>query len=437
LHDPLTGLPNRAHVMHRFAEAIAEIRAQGSEAALIFIDLDHFKNVNDTLGHDSGDLLLVEVAKRLRKVTRGVDLVARLGGDEFLILMAARQIRPEVSRLRARIMKTVSQPFMLGTRELRVTASLGVSLYPQDGIDLESLLRKADMAMYTAKDRGRNDLAYFEQSMATDMEARTELEEDLKRALESQEFELHYQPRVNVDSGRVVGAEALVRWRHPTRGLLGPDTFIPLCESTGLIHLLGVAVFRQATSQRAAWARAGHALSISVNLSPRQLSLASLPDELAKVLSSLGCDAQGVELEITESLLMGSDPTAVDALRRIHALGMSIALDDFGTGFSNLAYLQRFPITTLKIDKTFIQGIAADRPLAEMIVAMSRLMRLKVVAEGVETAEQLAWVKEQGIEEFQGYLFSPPVPADQFLELLARSRQAGFGESSESSAARA
>jgi EAL domain-containing protein (putative c-di-GMP-specific phosphodiesterase class I) len=363
--------------------------------------------------------------------------VARLGGDEFLILMAARQIRPEVSRLRARIMKTVSQPFMLGTRELRVTASLGVSLYPQDGIDLESLLRKADMAMYTAKDRGRNDLAYFEQSMATDMEARTELEEDLKRALERQEFELHYQPRVKVDSGRVVGAEALVRWRHPTRGLLGPDTFIPLCESTGLIHLLGVAVFRQATSQRAAWARAGHALSISVNLSPRQLSLASLPDELAKVLSSLGCDAQGVELEITESLLMGSDPTAVDALRRIHALGMSIALDDFGTGFSNLAYLQRFPITTLKIDKTFIQGIAADRPLAEMIVAMSRLMRLKVVAEGVETAEQLAWVKEQGIEEFQGYLFSPPVPADQFLELLARSRQAGFGESSESSAARA
>jgi EAL domain-containing protein (putative c-di-GMP-specific phosphodiesterase class I) len=330
-------------------------------------------------------------------------------------------------------MKTISQPVMLGTREVRVTASLGVSVYPQDGDNLESLLRKADMAMYTAKDRGRNDLAYFEQSMATAMEARTELEDDLKRALERQEFELHYQPRVNVANGQVVGAEALVRWRHPTRGLLAPDTFIPLCESSGLIHLLGLTVFRQAAAQRAEWLRLGHALSISVNLSPRQLSLPSLPDDLAKVLSSLGCAPQGVELEITESLLMGSDSAAVEALRRIHALGVSIALDDFGTGFSNLAYLQRFPISTLKIDKTFIQGLAADRPLAEMIVAMSRLMRLKVVAEGVETTEQLDWVKDQGIEEFQGYLYSRPVPATQFLDLLpdsAGSARDGDGDCS-------
>ncbi len=419
LHDSLTGLPNRNHVMHRFTEAVQQISAAGQQAALMFIDLDHFKDVNDTLGHAAGDALLVEVARRLRGAVRGGDLVARLGGDEFLILMVSQDIRSEVDRVRLRLMRTVAEPVMVHGHSVRVTPSMGVSLYPQDGADVETLLRNADLAMYTAKERGRNDLAFYEPGMSDALHSRTALEAEVRLAFERHEFEVFYQPIVDVASGRTVGAEALARWRHPQRGLVPPDVFIPVCESTGLIRELGAFVFGTAARQQAAWSKAGHKLRVSVNLSARQMRQSELLPDLARALQASGADPHHMQLEITESMLLGHDEALMQLLRSVEAMGLSIALDDFGTGYSNLAYLQRFPISTLKIDKTFIQSIDNNRPLAEMIVSMSRLMRLTVVAEGVETAEQFNWVRAQGIELCQGYLFARPMPAAEFSAQLA------------------
>jgi diguanylate cyclase (GGDEF)-like protein len=418
LHDSLTGLPNRAHVMQGFSEAFALLAQSGAQAALIFLDLDHFKNVNDALGHAAGDALLKEIARRLRESMRGTDLVARLGGDEFLILVTSGDIEADVGRVRERIVRAVSQPVALTSTEVVVTTSMGVSLFPRDGTDIETLLRKADLAMYSAKERGRDELAYFEESMGVALRTRAALETDLRRALERDEFEVHYQPRVAVDSHRIVGVEALVRWRHPERGLVMPDVFIPVCESTGLIRQIGMRVFEQTVRQQVEWARRGRPLKVSVNLSGRQFSDPKLLQDLQRVLEQEGCDPGQVELEVTESMLLGSDERPAQVLAAIKALGMSIALDDFGTGYSNLAYLQRYPIQTLKIDKTFIQGIEADRPLAELIVAMCQLMRLGVVAEGVETQEQLDWVASRGIGQYQGYFFSRPRPAGELEALL-------------------
>ena len=420
LHDPLTGLPNRSHVMQHFAEAIDELREAGRQAALVFIDLDHFKDVNDTLGHAAGDRLLVEVARRLRASVRGGDLVARLGGDEFLILMVAPDIRAEVDQVRERLMRAVAEPVFMGGHEARVTPSLGVSVFPQDGEDFDTLLRHADLAMYTAKERGRNHLAYYESRMSAELQSRTALEADLRRGLERGEFVVHYQPIVEVSSTRVVGAEALVRWQHPERGLVRPDVFIPLCESTGLIRPLGLQVFSAAARCQAAWARQGHALRVSVNLSAQQLRQPDLLPSLVEALRTTGADPRCLQLEITESMLLGRDEALRQLLRDIEAIGLGLALDDFGTGYSNLGYLQSFPIQCLKIDRSFIQTIGERRPLAELIVAMCRLMGLAVVAEGVETAEQFAWVRERGIELCQGYLFSKPLPEDEFDALLRR-----------------
>ncbi len=419
LHDSLTGLPNRSHVMQRFVESVDALRTSGREAALIFIDLDHFKNVNDTLGHVAGDELLVHVAKRIRGAVRASDLVARLGGDEFLVLVASHDIRNEVDRVHRRIMATVSQPVAIHGTEVRVTPSLGVSLYPDDGTDIETLLRHADLAMYTAKERGRNDIAYYDESMGVAVRTRTALEAELHQAIERDEFEVHYQPRVCVRTQRIVGAEALVRWRHPERGLVPPNVFIPVCENMGLIHQLGMQVFERAARQQACWAAAGHDLQVSINLSPRQFSDPNLLTGMARALHDARCAPQRIEVEITESMLLGTDDRPAEMLRAIERMGLSIALDDFGTGYSNLAYLQRFPIRTLKIDKTFIHGIDDNGPLAEMIVSMSRLMRLHIVAEGVETPEQLAWIAGHQIEEYQGFLFSRPLPVADFDLLLS------------------
>jgi diguanylate cyclase (GGDEF)-like protein len=418
LHDTLTGLPNRSHVMQRFASAVEQIRQAGQEAALIFIDLDHFKDINDTLGHAAGDALLVEVAQRLRQAVRGPDLVARLGGDEFLILLVSPHIRSEVDRVRDRLMLTVARPVSLSGHEVRITPSMGVSLYPHDGLDLDTLLRKADMAMYTAKERGRNELAYYDERMSDIVRNRTALEAELRHALERHEFEVYYQPIIDVASRRIVGAEALVRWHHPARGLVLPDVFIGMCESTGLIRPLGRLVFDTAARQQAAWLAAGHDLVVSVNLSARQLRHSGLLDELRDMLHTSGADPRRIQLEITESMLLGLDGEMQALLQDIQALGLRIALDDFGTGYSNLAYLQRFPISTLKIDRSFVQSVEANRPLAELIVAMCRLMRLGVVAEGVETTEQLDWVHTHRIEQCQGYLFSHAVAAADFDTLL-------------------
>jgi diguanylate cyclase (GGDEF)-like protein len=418
-HDALTGLPNRNHVVQRFTAAIEGVQAQGGQAALIFMDLDHFKHVNDTLGHAAGDQLLVRIAQRLLGAVRSTDLVARFGGDEFLILVTGADIQAEVHNVHRRITATVAEPITVGASELRVTPSVGVSLFPQDGTDLQTLLRHADLAMYSAKARGRNGMAFYEHSMGVALRSRISLEAEMRQALERDEFVLHYQPRVCVSSNRIVGAEALVRWQHPTRGLVPPNDFIPACEESGLIQELGLRVFEQAARQQVTWARAGFAIRLSVNLSPRQFADVALVPKLRQALLQTGADPAMIELEVTESMLLGTDERAIQLLGAIKALGVSIALDDFGTGYSNLAYLQRFPISTLKIDKTFIQSLDGEKPLAELIVAMCRLMKLSVVAEGVETAQQLQWVVERGIEQYQGYLFAKPLPVQQFDQLIA------------------
>lgn len=415
LCDPLTGLPNRSHVMRTFIDSADEISRAGLQAALIFIDLDHFKDVNDTLGHAAGDALLVEVARRLCRAVRDKDLVARLGGDEFLIVIIADDIRTEVGLVSDRLMRTVAEPAIIHGHEVRVTPSMGVSLYPVDGDNIETLLRNADLAMYTAKDCGRNGMAFYDARMSDAVRNRMALEVELRHALEREQIKVYYQPIINVASGRIVGVEALARWLHPERGMVPPDVFIPVCENTGLIRLLGALVFETAAHQQVAWHQAGYPLRMSVNLSARQLRHDELLPDLSGSLARAGCDPRCMQVEITESMLLSND----NVLYAIEAQGMSIALDDFGTGYSNLGYLQRFPISTLKIDKSFIQSIDANRPLAEMIVSMCKLMRLSVVAEGVETAEQFAWVKAHGIELCQGYLFSKALPAEALTELLA------------------
>lgn len=419
LHDALTGLPNRAHVTQRFGDIAAAFYGSGNESALIFLDLDHFKNVNDTLGHGAGDELLVQMARRLRKATRSADLVARLGGDEFLVLVSSSDIRNEVEHVYRRIRRIVAEPMQLSGTEVRVTATMGVSLYPHDGRDIETLMRHADMAMYSAKEHGRDQLEFFAPAMGAALRQRTELEADLRRAVERDEFEVHYQPRVSVASRGIVGAEALIRWRHPQRGLVRPDLFIPICENNGTIQVIGMRVFEHAARQQVRWAAAGHDLMVSVNLSARQFASPELLTDMQRILERTGCDPARIEVEITESMLLGTDRRPADVLNAIRALGLSIALDDFGTGYSNLAYLRRYPIQTLKIDKTFIHGLETDRPLAELIVSMCRLMRLKIVAEGVETQEQLDWVSENAIEQYQGFLFAPGLTVDQFDARLA------------------
>ncbi len=419
LRDPLTGLPNRTQVMQTFNETTQRIHRAGLEAALMFIDLDNFKDVNDTLGHAAGDALLVEVARRLRHAVESAELVARLGGDEFLILIVSKDIHREVNRMRDQLMRIVAEPAMIHGYEVRITPSMGVSLYPQDGVDIETLLRNADLAMYTAKDCGRNGLAFYSTGMSDAVRSRKTMETELRHALERDEIQVYYQPIVDVANGRIVGAEALARWQHPQRGMVPPDVFIPISESTGLIRQIGALVFSRAAHQQAAWHRAGHSLRVSVNLSARQLHQAEFLPEMTRALEDAGSDARRMQVEITESMLLDNDQTLLELLRAIEAMGVSIALDDFGTGYSNLGYLQRFPIKTLKIDKSFIQSIDANRPLAEMIVSMCKLMRLSVVAEGVETAEQLAWVQAHDIELCQGYLFSKALPSAEFTSMLA------------------
>ncbi|EJE52045.1 diguanylate cyclase (GGDEF) domain-containing protein [Acidovorax sp. CF316] len=423
LHDVLTGLPNRAHFTQRFARAMEEARAQSLEAALLLIDLDHFKDVNDTLGHAAGDELLVTMAQRLRHTRHGTEVLARWGGDEFLVLLTSPRIREDLDALHERISVALAVPLSVAGTQLRMTSSIGVALYPQDGETIEILLRNADLAMYAAKERGRNTLAYFDGRMAETVRSRTELEKELRQALERGEFEVYFQPRVDVATNTIRAVEALVRWNHPRLGLVSPAYFIPACETTGLIGELGLWVLAQAAHQQVAWVAQGWDLVVSVNLSPRQFASPDLLHDITAVLRQAGVNPARMELEITESILLGEDQHVLSVLRELSALGLTLALDDFGTGYSNLAYLQRFPVHTLKIDKTFIQDTDANRSLAELIVSLSTLMKLTAVAEGVETQEQLDWVARRGIAQYQGYLYARPMPVRAFTDWLRAHQQ--------------
>lgn len=423
LRDPLTGLANRAQLFQTFGESVPFFRDMQLQAALMFIDLDHFKNVNDSFGHAAGDALLSEIAQRLQRNLPEALLIARLGGDEFLILVAAEDVTRLLPDIHRKLRNTISSPTRVFGHDLRISPSIGVSLFPSDGEDVETLLRHADLAMYAAKDRGRNELAYYDTRMSESVMTRIELEANLRQALEDGSLSVHYQPMIETRSGKIVGAEALARWEHPRHGTVPPDIFIPIAESSGLIRQLGMFVFCNAARQQAAWARAGHALRVSVNLSTRQLRDDDLLADLEAAITSSQADPRMLHIEITESMLLGRDEALLERLRRIEGMGFRIALDDFGTGYSNLGYLQHFPIHEIKIDKSFIQSIDVNRPLAELIVSMCKLMQLTSVAEGVETPEQLEWIRSKGIEYCQGFLFSRALPAQGFEALLDRNAE--------------
>ena len=406
------------------------------KVATVLFDLDHFKRINETLGHSVGDRLLVAVAERLRQCVRDYDAVsraeavssksgttlARLGGDEFILAMADIERVEDAAKAAQRLIQAMQAPFQMDEHEIVVTASIGISLYPDDGEDAETLLKNADSALYHAKDAGRNNYQFYNQSMNAKAFARLSLEGSLRRALEKQEFLLHYQPQVDARSGAIVGAEALIRWRHPDLGLVSPLDFIPLAEESGLIVPMGEWVLRTACAELKAWQDAGHGmLRMAVNLSGRQFRQQDLVASVQRAMDAAGIDPQTLELEITESVLMQDAAETTRLLDNLKALGVKLSVDDFGTGYSSLSYLKRFPIDALKIDRSFIRDIASDpddAAITTAILAMAGGLGLEVVAEGVETMEQLGFLRGRNCQMIQGYLFSKPLPSGQMRALL-------------------
>ncbi len=421
-HDPLTGLPNRLLLHARMEHAVTRARRTQSRFAVLFLDLDRFKTVNDSFGHPVGDLLLQEVARRLTDCVRSDDTVARLGGDEFTILIEDLLDPGNAAKTAVKILEALSAPFDLGGLEVFSSGSLGIALFPDDGDDATTLLRNADSAMYRAKQKGPKSFHLYTTDLSELARQRLEIETGLRRALERDEFVLHYQPQISLSDDRVIGAEALIRWNHPEMGLMPPDSFIPVAEETGLIEEIGQWVLQTACSQNWRWQDAGlPAIRVAVNVSGRQITHTPLEDVVCEALAFSGLDAQYLELEITESVFMDQTEVSVRALGALKELGVSLAIDDFGAGYSSLSYLRRFPIDRLKIDQTFIRDISSnthDQAIAQAVVALGHSLQLTVIAEGVETAEQLECLRAQGCDEVQGFLFSRPHPAGDFAVFL-------------------
>jgi len=421
-YDALTGLPNRTLLADRAAKALAAAQRTGTQAAFLFMDLDGFKHVNDSLGHLLGDSLLRLVGERLEPQSRRSDTLARFGGDEF-VLMLGEIDRPDgVAAAARRCLDALAAPFNLADHDISVTASIGISVYPQDGDRLETLLRNADTAMYQAKESGRNQFRFFEAAMNTRVTARAVLGNDLRRALERGELLLHYQPQAEIATGELVGVEALVRWQHPDLGLVLPGDFIPVAEEIGLIGPLGDWVLNEACRQAVAWQRAGlpH-LPVAVNLSALQLRSPDFLDSVRRALQSAGLDAHWLELELTESVLMHQAEGVMQSLRGLSELGIRLAIDDFGTGYSSLAYLRRLSIDKLKIDRSFVRDLnldPEDSVIVATIIRMAHSLRLKVIAEGVEGNEQLATLRAQGCDEIQGFYLSRPLPPDALADFV-------------------
>jgi diguanylate cyclase (GGDEF)-like protein/PAS domain S-box-containing protein len=421
-HDALTGLPNRVLLHDRVGQAIAQAQRNREVLALLFIDLDRFKTVNDSLGHHVGDLLLKTVAQRLEACTRGSDTIARIGGDEFVVLLGDLDQPEDARHVAQKVLDALSGPAMIDTHELRVTPSIGICAYPHDGADVETLMRNADTAMYHAKQMGRNNYQFFTQVMNDAAQERLLLENDLRHAVERGEFVLHYQPQLELKSGRIVGFEALVRWQHPQRGLVGPAHFIPAAEETGLIGEIGEWVLRQASTQARAWHHGGHAqLQVSVNCSAQQFQREGFVETVGAVLRDTGLSAPCLDLEITESVIIQHSEAVIARFQALDDMGVRISIDDFGTGYSSLSYLKRFAIHKLKIDQSFVRDISSDpddAAIVSAIIAIAHSLGLQVVAEGVETPEQLAFLRSLGCDAAQGYYFSKPVPAEEFGRLL-------------------
>ena len=417
-HDALTQLPNRTLLNDRLHQAIAKSRRNQDHTAVLFLDLDRFKLINDTLGHHVGDRMLTRVAELLQSILRETETVARLGGDEFIIVIPELAEIERAATVARKVIDLLTVPLTMEGRVLHITASIGISIYPVDGTDTATLLSHADTAMYNAKDRGGNNFQFFAPIMNQVIQERVTVEHDLHLALERNEFVLHYQPQVDCRTGVVTGMEALIRWQHPTRGLVSPFHFITIAEETGLIVPIGEWVLWEACRQTRRWHDAGQTgLRISVNLSARQFQQPDLRERIDAVLRTTGIDPATLELELTESMLMTDPDAATNMLRQLAALGVKMAIDDFGTGYSSLAYLKRFPVTRLKIDQSFVRDISTDlndAAIVSAVVAMAGSLRLEVIAEGVETEEQLRYLASHGCYDIQGYYFSRPKPADDF-----------------------
>jgi len=436
-YDELTELPNRQLFSQSLERTISLAQRDGQKFAVLFVDLDRFKRINDTLGHSVGDELLKEVARRLENCTRSTDSVARfdaledggiklarLGGDEFVIKLYGIENDETVSAIASRIITVLTPPFSCEGHQFVVTPSIGIALYPQDGITGEELLMNADSAMYRAKFVGRNNYKFFSETMRTKSLHRLDLENEIRRAIDQQQFELHYQPKVDAETWALVGAEALLRWNHPERGSIAPDDFIPVAEETGLIVPIGQWVLQQACQQVRAWSTlATGAIPVSVNISSHQFNSDGLIEDVFDAVSAAGIDALLLELEITESVLLQDADNTLHSLRRLKEAGVSLSVDDFGTGYSSLSYLKRFPIDTLKIDRSFVKDLhcdADDAAICAAILAMSRQLGLNVVAEGVESEQQLEFLRRHGCNQIQGYLCSKALSADDFAAMLVQ-----------------
>lgn len=427
-YDALTDLPNRVLLKDRLPQALVRAERNGTLVAVLFLDLDRFKSINDSLGHAAGDLFLNEIVDRLTHCVRSVDTIARLGGDEFTLIIPdldpAQDVTSNLTAIADKILTTVAKPFVLYGHEVSATASIGIAVYPRDGRSFDDLLKNADSAMYHAKAKGRGNYQFYSKELNAAAVERLDLENSLRRALEHEQLELYYHPLVDIGTGRIIGAEALLRWWHPEKGLVYPDTFIPLAEQTGLIVPMGEWVLRTACDQNKAWREAGHpSIRISVNLSARQFLDQSLVSKIAAILAESRLAADGLALEITEGIVMEDVDATLKTLHELTTMGLYLAIDDFGKGYSSFSYLKRFPIDALKIDRYFVRDIttdAYDSAIVGTITALGHSLDLEVIAEGVETEEQLQVLRRHRCNEFQGNLISKPLPAREFEALLAQ-----------------
>ncbi|HXM31860.1 MAG TPA: EAL domain-containing protein, partial [Xanthobacteraceae bacterium] len=418
-YDALTGLPNRTYFRDQLDKALGPTRHSGKSCAVLFIDLDQFKQVNDTLGHPCGDQLLCAVADRLRKIVRDTDVVARFGGDEFVVFQSPVKHPKEAAALAKNIVKWLEEPYDIEGHNVVIGASIGIAITPHEAISADHLLKNADMALYRAKSDGRGTWRFFEPDMAAQAQARRTLELDLRTALNNNAFKVFYQPLVNLKTRRISTCEALLRWPHPERGMIPPAEFIPIAEEMGLIHDISRWVLKQACAEATQWP---NHVRVAVNLSPMQFRRGDVVGDVREALNVSGLEPGRLEVEITESVLLQDTPLTRAALHQLRELGVRISLDDFGTGYSSLSYLHSFPLQKVKIDRSFLEGLgSSDRPVTLLhgVARLSAELGMSVVVEGIETEEQLALISaEEGIEEAQGYLFSPPIPGRQIRKLL-------------------
>ena len=432
-HDPLTGLPNRTLFENRLQAALANQQESGNQGAVLFLDLDRFKHINDSLGHPIGDLLLQNIAVRLKEQLRDIDTVARLGGDEFIILLPGLQQASDAQYLANKLLACFTPPFQAGEHEFFISASIGTSLYPQDGMDVATLVKNADAAMYRSKAKGRNRVEGYTRDLTAQAKERVALEHELRRAIERDELSLYYQPKLSLKTQQLIGAEALIRWHHPTFGDVSPEHFIALAEENGMILQIGDWVLEQACQQMHAWQTAFERFGpLSVNLAGAQLRQPNLLSRIEQLLRDYRLEPGCLQLEITENFIMSQAEEALDVLHQLKHLGVQLAIDDFGTGYSSLSYLKRLPLDFLKIDQSFIRGLPDDPhdvAIVRAIIALGHSMQFTIIAEGVETPAQQTFLAAEGCEQMQGYIVSLPLPPELFAATFLRMKVQDFSDS--------